>query len=42
MPRRASEKSSTGIYHVMFRGINGQIIFEDDQDYEKYNTNLEF
>jgi len=35
MPRRAREKSSTGIYHVMFRGINGQIIFEDNEDYEK-------
>ena len=35
MPRRAREKSSTGIYHVMLRGINGQIIFEDKEDYEK-------
>lgn len=36
MPRRAREKSSTGIYHVMLRGINGQIIFEDKEDYEKF------
>ncbi|MEA1960836.1 MAG: transposase [Bacillota bacterium] len=35
MPRRARKKSSTGIYHIIFRGINRQIIFEDDQDYEK-------
>ncbi len=35
MPRKAREKSSTGIYHVMLRGINGQIIFEDNEDYEK-------
>ena len=35
MPRRARKKSSTGIYHVIFRGINRQRIFEDDQDYEK-------
>jgi len=35
MPRRVREKSSTGIYHVMLRGINGQIIFEDKEDYEK-------
>ena len=33
MPRAAREKSDTGIYHVMLRGINRQIIFEDDEDY---------
>jgi len=36
MPRRAREKSSTGIYHVMIRGINKQIVFEDNEDYEKF------
>lgn len=35
MPRKAREKSSTGIYHVMLRGVNGQIIFEDSEDYQK-------
>lgn len=40
MPRVAREKSSTGIYHVMFRGINHQIIFEDDEDYIKYLETL--
>ncbi len=35
MPRRAREKISTGIYHVILRGINRQIIFEDDEDYEQ-------
>ncbi len=35
MPRKAREKSSTGIYHVILRGINRQRIFEDDEDYEK-------
>jgi REP element-mobilizing transposase RayT len=35
MPRRPREKSSTGIYHVMLRGINGQTIFKDNEDYEK-------
>ncbi|MGI6413308.1 MAG: transposase [Syntrophomonadaceae bacterium] len=39
MPRAAREKSSTGIYHVMFRGINRQII-EDDEDYQKYLETL--
>lgn len=32
MPRRAREKSSTNIYHVMLRGINRQDIFEDNED----------
>ena len=40
MPRVAREKSSTGIYHVMLRGINHQIIFEDDGDYQKYIDTL--
>ena len=40
MARAAREKSSTGVYHVMQRGINQQIIFEDDQDYHKYLDTL--
>ena len=28
MPRKQREKSGTGIYHVMMRGINHQDIFE--------------
>jgi len=39
MPRHAREKSETGIYHIMVRGINRQDIFHDEQDYLKY---LEF
>ena len=35
MPRHSREKSGTGIYHVMLRGINRQDIFEDDDDYCK-------
>ncbi len=35
MPRRAREKSPTGIYHVMMRGINRQSIFEDNEDRQK-------
>ncbi|MCT4566213.1 MAG: transposase [Maledivibacter sp.] len=35
MPRKAREKSSTGVYHAILRGINRQKIFEDDEDYEK-------
>ena len=33
MPRRKREKSGTGIYHVMMRGINRQNIFDDDEDF---------
>ena len=33
MPRKGREASSTGIYHVMLRGINRQDIFEDAEDY---------
>ncbi|CQR46298.1 Transposase IS200 like protein [Paraliobacillus sp. PM-2] len=32
MARKPRGKSSSGIYHVMFRGINKQIVFEDDDD----------
>ena len=31
MPRKAREKSRTGIYHVILQGINPQIIFEDNE-----------
>ena len=36
MPRKAREKSKTGIYHIMIRGINQQQIFQDDEDNEKF------
>ncbi|WP_202906790.1 transposase [Abyssisolibacter fermentans] len=32
MPRKARIKSSTGIYHIMLRGINRKNIFKDDED----------
>ena len=41
MPRIAREKSSTGIYHVMIRGINRQSIFIDEEDNEKFLEILE-
>ena len=40
MPRQARKKSESGIYHVMLRGINGQLIFEDKQDKEKFLLTL--
>ena len=36
MPRTGRIRSSTGIYHIMLRGINNQIIFNDDEDYDKF------
>lgn len=32
MPRRPRRRSESGLYHVMLRGINKQIIFESDDD----------
>lgn len=36
MPRQARVKSESGIYHIMLRGINGQQIFEDEEDNQKF------
>lgn len=35
MARTARDISESGIYHIMLRGINRQIIFEDDRDIER-------
>ncbi len=35
MGRRAREYSQTGLYHIVFRGINRQNIFEEEDDYIK-------
>ena len=40
MPRQARRKSESGIYHVMLRSINGQVIFEDEEDYFKFLETL--
>ena len=32
MARTARRKSSSGYYHIMIRGVNKQVIFNDDQD----------
>lgn len=36
MPRNARKQSESGIFHIMLRGIDRQIIFQDDEDCEKY------
>ena len=41
MPRQPREKSESGIYHIMLRGINQQVIFEDCEDYSKFIETLE-
>ena len=40
MPRTARVKSSTGIYHIMLRGINRQQIFEDEEDRQRFIETL--
>ena len=37
---KARVKSSTGIYHIIMRGINRQIIFEDTEDYIQFLESL--
>ena len=36
MPRSARKISHTGYYHIISRGINKQILFENAADYQKY------
>ena len=36
MARKARQTSGTGIYHVMLRGINRQVIFESNADYSYF------
>ena len=40
MAKRARERSNTGIYHIMIRGINRQAIFEDDEDRMRFIDTL--
>lgn len=35
MSRQARRLSNTGLYHIIFRGINRKNIFEEENDYEK-------
>ena len=40
MARYARQTSKTGIYRIMVRGINGQNIFHEDEDYKRYLETL--
>ncbi len=42
MPRCAREKSQSGIYHIMIRGINGQNILQEKEDFEKLISLIQF
>lgn len=42
MSRQARRKSESGIYHIIMRGINKQVIFEDDEDREKFIGYLQY
>jgi len=41
MPRGAREKSQSGIYHIILRGANRQVIFHDDEDCLRFLETLE-
>lgn len=36
MPREARKRAESGIYHTMLRGIDRQMIFEDNEDYLRF------
>ena len=40
MPRKARLHSTTGVYHVMLRGLNGQDLFHDNGDYAFFQKRL--
>lgn len=40
MPRKARIVSQTNIYHIMLRGINQQIIFEEEDDFQYFVSTL--
>ena len=42
MPRKPRKKSSLCINHVILRGVNQQIIFEDEYDYQQFIDILKF
>nr|WP_092070414.1 transposase [Dendrosporobacter quercicolus]NSL48238.1 transposase [Dendrosporobacter quercicolus DSM 1736]SDM10180.1 REP element-mobilizing transposase RayT [Dendrosporobacter quercicolus] len=41
MPRKARQKSESGIYHIVMRGINRQNIFEDEEDCMKFMQTIQ-
>ncbi len=41
MTRKARAISTTGYYHIIFRGVNHCLLFEEEEDYEKFLSLLE-
>jgi len=41
LPRKARQKSENGIYHIIMRGINRQVIFNEDEDCHKFLQTLQ-
>lgn len=41
MPRKPRQHSSLDLYHVVIKGINSQLLFEENRDYRKYLEILE-
>lgn len=41
MPRVPRKKGKSGIYHIVMRGINRQIVFEDEEDSNKFIKTLQ-
>lgn len=41
MPRKSRKKSATDIYHIIMRGINRQVIFEDSGEYSRFLHTLQ-
>lgn len=42
MPRKKRQKSSTNMYHVVIKGADRQLLFEERKDYQKYLNLLEY
>lgn len=41
MPRKPRKKSASSVYHIVVKGLDSQVLFEDDNDYFKYLELLE-
>ncbi len=41
LPRKARQKSESGIYHIIMRGLNRQVIFNEDEDCHKFLQTLQ-
>ena len=40
MSRKARTISESGVYHILFRGVNQQNIFEESSDFEKIKETI--